>query len=114
MRHILALFSVMIPSLLTHTGWQDGKGRSAYDCTCAHKHRNCLPGKKSLLPPTAVPLQWLFRVRTKKFAEHQHPLCKQTCLQAGTGALSENKMIGMIKYQYSLEGAGFAKNVQLH
>lgn len=75
---------------------------------------NCLPGTKPHLPPTAVPLQWLFRIRMKKSAEDQHPLCKQTCLQAGTGALSEHKMIGMIKYQYSLEGAGFAKNVQLH
>lgn len=37
-----------------------------------------------------------------------------TNMLAGTGALSENKMVGMIKYQYSLEGAGFAKNVQLH
>lgn len=47
MRHILALLSVIIPSLLTHTGWQDGKGCSAYGCICARKHVNCLPGTKN-------------------------------------------------------------------
>lgn len=75
-------YSLMIPSLLTQTGWQDGKCCSACGCTCACKHTNCLQGTKPHLPPTAVPLQWLFWVRTKKSTEDQHPLCIQTCLQA--------------------------------